>query len=143
MLIFYLIIIIGIIGYVIDINKNGDFKDCKDKIEFQSVLLFHHLLSAYFILGILSNNVKFLKVYAVSLMILYTSWIIYDHTCLVSYYNNKIGNLDYDLPFRGVMSYVLEPYCGKPKRGEKSWMEYVQVPVFFILTLLKIGQISN
>lgn len=134
------IILFGIFGYLLDLKKNKDFKNCKKSLSFHSILLFHHLLSSFFLLGILSFNLTFMKVYVFSLFILFTSWFVYDHNCLITYYNNKIADIDCKIPFRSPFTYIL----GEDDDIEnKAWIQYLQVAIFIAITFIKIEYVSK
>jgi len=89
------IVLMGIFSYMIDISYNEKIKN-KDNFNLNLVLLLHHFLSMYILFGVLSNNIKFLKIYTFILMVIFVSWIIFDDVCLITELtdnldNNKLG----------------------------------------------------
>jgi hypothetical protein len=145
MFLIYLILTIAVIAFLVDVNKNPNFQKCKRKVGFSILLLFHHLVVTFLMLGVFSSNKRVLKVYAFTVAIILISWFIYNHHCLLSYYTNKMCDLPLDTPHTNLYDYVIEYITKKPISisKERPAKDYTLLAILVMVALFRIGMLSK
>ena len=138
------IILMGIFSYMIDISYNEKIKK-KGNFYLNLVLLLHHFLSMYALFGVLSNNVKFLKIYTFILMIIFVSWIIFDDVCLITALSDKLddNNLGFDNGFLIIYRKIIKGKSDCEYKNEKSIMNYILLPVLIMISFYKIHKLTS
>ena len=91
-----LIFILSFLSYVSDICKNGKtlYAKCENKLVFNVVLLFHHFIWTFALLGFLSNNNQLLRIYVVVLIIYLIHWKANNNQCFITQWVRKTCQLD-------------------------------------------------
>jgi len=91
-----LLFILSLISYVSDICKNSQtlYKNCKNKLVFHSVLLFHHFIWTFALFGFLSDNNQLLRIYVVVLIIYLIHWRLNNNQCFITQWVRKECGLD-------------------------------------------------
>ena len=91
-----LLFILSLISYVSDICKNSQtlYKNCKNKLVFHSVLLFHHFIWTFALFGFLSDNNQLLRIYVVVLIIYFAHWRLNNNQCFITQWVRKECGLD-------------------------------------------------
>lgn len=156
-----IIIIIGFLSYIIDITTNKYFVPMRTDLGLNVYLLFHHILAAFIILGIFSNNVTILKIHAVTVLIIFISWYLFKGHCLITFTTNKYCNLDVNIQFRSIFSNTVKwirsltkkktvvppsdsaPSVPEEPKKKKSLAEYYLFPTLAIISLVRIGFLSK
>jgi hypothetical protein len=160
-----IIIIIGFLSYLIDITTNKYFAPMRTDLGLNVYLLFHHILAAFIILGIFSNNITILKIHAVTVLIIFISWYLFRGHCLITFTTNKYCNLDVNIQFRSIFSNTVKwirsltkkktsaPSDSAPSdstlsttdetKKKKSLAEYYLFPTLAIISLIRIGFLSK
>lgn len=145
MFLIYLILAIGLIAYLVDVNKNPNFKKCKNKLGFSLLLLFHHWVVTFLMLGIFSSSKRVLRVYAFTVAIILISWFVYNHHCLLTYYTNKMCDLPLDTPHTNLYDYVIEYITGKKIQISKDRpaKDYTLLAILVMVALFRIGMMTK
>jgi hypothetical protein len=138
------IILMGIFSYMIDISYNEKIKN-KGNFNLNLVLLLHHLLSMYILFGVLSNNVKFLKIYTFILMVIFVSWIIFDDVCLITKLTDNLdnNNLGFDNGFLMIYKKMYKEKSESDYKSEKSMTNYILLPVLIMISFYKIHKLTS
>jgi len=91
-----LLFILSLISYVSDICKNSQtlYKNCKNKLVFHSVLLFHHFIWTFALFGFLSDNNQLLRIYVVVLIVYLIHWRLNNNQCFITQWVRKECGLD-------------------------------------------------
>jgi len=138
------IILMGIFSYMIDISYNEKIKN-KDNFNLNLVLLLHHFLSMYILFGVLSNNIKFLKIYTFILMVIFVSWIIFDDVCLITELTDNLDNnkLGFDNGFLMIYKKMFKEKSESDYKNEKSMTNYILLPLLIMISFYKIHKLTS
>ena len=138
------IILMGIFSYMIDISYNEKIKN-KDNLNLNLVLLLHHFLSMYVLFGVLSNNIKFLKIYTFILMVIFVSWIIFDDVCLITELTDNLDNnkLGFDNGFLMIYKKMFKEKSESDYKNEKSMTNYILLPLLIMISFYKIHKLTS
>lgn len=84
------IILSSLFLYFIDIYTSGHLYDkCKDDIQFNMVLLFHHFIKMYILVGWYTNNKKHLMLYIGFIILSMVHWFKNNNQCMFTEYIRK------------------------------------------------------
>jgi len=138
------IILMGVFSYMIDISYNEKIKN-KDNFNLNLVLLLHHFLSMYILFGVLSNNIKFLKIYTFILMVIFVSWIIFDDVCLITELTDNLDNnkLGFDNGFLMIYKKMFKEKSESDYKNEKSMTNYILLPLLIMISFYKIHKLTS
>ena len=138
------IILMGVFSYMIDISYNEKIKN-KDNFNLNLVLLLHHFLSMYILFGVLSNNIKFLKIYTFILMVIFVSWIIFDDVCLITELTDNLDNnkLGFDNGFLMIYKKMFKEKSESDYKNEKSMANYILLPLLIMISFYKIHKLTS
>ena len=138
------IILMGVFSYMIDISYNEKIKN-KDNLNLNLVLLLHHFLSMYILFGVLSNNIKFLKIYTFILMVIFVSWIIFDDVCLITELTDNLDNnkLGFDNGFLMIYKKMFKEKSESDYKNEKSMANYILLPLLIMISFYKIHKLTS
>ena len=138
------IILMGVFSYMIDISYNEKIKN-KDNLNLNLVLLLHHFLSMYILFGVLSNNIKFLKIYTFILMVIFVSWIIFDDVCLITELTDNLDNnkLGFDNGFLMIYKKMFKEKSESDYKNEKSMTNYILLPLLIMISFYKIHKLTS
>ena len=138
------IILMGVFSYMIDISYNEKIKN-KDNLNLNLVLLLHHFLSMYVLFGVLSNNIKFLKIYTFILMVIFVSWIIFDDVCLITELTDNLDNnkLGFDNGFLMIYKKMFKEKSESDYKNEKSMTNYILLPLLIMISFYKIHKLTS
>jgi len=138
------IVLMGIFSYMIDISYNEKIKN-KDNFNLNLVLLLHHFLSMYILFGVLSNNIKFLKIYTFILMVIFVSWIIFDDVCLITELTDNLDNnkLGFDNGFLMIYKKMFKEKSESDYKNEKSMTNYILLPLLIMISFYKIHKLTS
>jgi uncharacterized protein with PQ loop repeat len=134
----------GVFSYMIDISYNEKIKN-KDNLNLNLVLLLHHFLSMYILFGVLSNNIKFLKIYTFILMVIFVSWIIFDDVCLITELTDNLDNnkLGFDNGFLMIYKKMFKEKSESDYKNEKSMANYILLPLLIMISFYKIHKLTS
>jgi uncharacterized protein with PQ loop repeat len=134
----------GVFSYMIDISYNEKIKN-KDNFNLNLVLLLHHFLSMYILFGVLSNNIKFLKIYTFILMVIFVSWIIFDDVCLITELTDNLDNnkLGFDNGFLMIYKKMFKEKSESDYKNEKSMANYILLPLLIMISFYKIHKLTS
>lgn len=98
----FVIIIIGVIFYTIDIStaNKSHYKTCINNKLIQLELLLHHILNIYAQFGWVSNNKYLLYGYVITPLLVLSHWSTNNNKCYLTEDINKKCNIDKNVPFR-------------------------------------------
>ena len=137
-----LIFILSFVSYICDICKNNKtlYKNCKNKIVFNSVLLFHHFIWTFALFGFLSNNNQFLRIYVVVLIIYLIHWRLNKNQCFITQWVRKECGLDDS----HTLQYFTDIIFSKSDWGTNILKSRSSQKVFlFILIIISILKLKN
>ncbi len=137
-----LIFILSFVSYICDICKNSQtlYKNCKNKLVFNSVLLFHHFIWTFALFGFLSNNNQFLRIYVVVLIIYLIHWRLNKNQCFITQWVRKECGLDDS----HTLQYFTDIIFSKSDWGTNILKNRSSQKVFlFILIIISILKLKN
>ena len=109
-----LIITLGVLSYIVDTQSapNNYYNNSDDNIKAYSVLLFHHIISIYILLGFLTDNKYLLYLYLLITINTVIHWKTNNDKCFLTTYVNKKFGIKETNTFRSIF-YV----CGVKATG--------------------------
>lgn len=164
MILTIIILIVGVISYLIDLNTNKYFKEMKGDLGLNLYLLFHHVLASFIILGIFSNKMGVLKVYVLTLLIVFISWYVFKGHCIITLSTNKYCNLDPNIQFKSIFARIYKWWKDKFPKKDKvevckidpeskrcnteikknyNLSQYYIFPILIAIALIRIGLLSK